>query len=137
MFSIGDLSGRTGVKVTTIRYYEQQGLLPDPERTDGGQRRYDRDGLRRLAFIKHARDLGLKIGAIRDLIALSNRPDQSCADAHRIASAHLADIRDRIERLRRLEAELDRIARHNDSGVAADCCVLDALEDHGQCSDRH
>ena len=137
MFSIGDLSGRTGVKVTTIRYYEQQGLMPHPDRTEGGQRRYDRDGLRRLAFIKHARDLGLRITAIRDLIALSDKPAQSCVDAHKIASAHLADIRNRIDRLKRLEAELDRIAQHTDGGIAGECSVLEALEDRGQFRHSH
>ena len=58
MYSIGELSRRTGVKVPTIRYYEQMGLMPEGERTQGNQRRYRRDELERLAFIRHARDLG-------------------------------------------------------------------------------
>jgi DNA-binding transcriptional MerR regulator len=61
MYSIGELSRRTGVKVPTIRWYEQAGLLDEPGRTAGNQRRYARADLERLAFIRHARDLGLGI----------------------------------------------------------------------------
>ena len=61
MFSIGELSKRTGVKIPTIRYYEQMGLIEPPQRSEGNQRRYTRDGLRRLSFIRHSRDLGFTI----------------------------------------------------------------------------
>src|SRR5690606_8356649 len=67
--SIGDLARRTGVKVPTIRYYEQIGLLPSPPRTAGGQRRYGEDELKRLDFIRHARDLAFDIEDIRQLLA--------------------------------------------------------------------
>ena len=56
MFSIGDISKRTGVKVPTIRYYEQLGLITPPQRSAGNQRRYSAMDLKRLAFIKHARE---------------------------------------------------------------------------------
>ncbi len=75
MFSIGELSKRTKVKVPTIRYYEEMGLLAAPERTEGNQRRYDMAGLERLSFIKHSRDLGFSIEAISDLIELQGHPD--------------------------------------------------------------
>ncbi|MCB1417237.1 MAG: helix-turn-helix domain-containing protein, partial [Nitratireductor sp.] len=110
MYSIGELSRATGVKVPTIRYYEQMGLLDAAERSEGNQRRYERKGLERLAFIKHARDLGLNIDAIRKLIRLSAHPDQPCDDADRIAKEQLSVVRDRIARLKRLESELERIA---------------------------
>ena len=51
MFSIGELSKRTGVKIPTIRYYEHTGLIDAPERSEGNQRRYSKDGLKRLSFI--------------------------------------------------------------------------------------
>ncbi len=75
MFSIGELSKRTKVKVPTIRYYEEMGLLAAPERTEGNQRRYDMAGLERLSFIKHSRDLGFSIEAISDLIELQGHPE--------------------------------------------------------------
>ncbi len=74
MFSIGELSRRTKVKVPTIRYYEEMGLLAEAERTSGNQRRYDKAGLERLSFIRHARDLGFSIEAISSLIELQEHP---------------------------------------------------------------
>lgn len=138
MFSIGALSDRTGVKVPTIRYYEDMGLLPAPERTAGNQRRYTRAGLDRLGFIKHARDLGFTIDAIKALIDLHDHPDRSCAAANAIATAQLDDVRAKIARLQRLEQELSRIATHcNGAGKAGDCYVLTALSDHDLCETAH
>lgn len=137
MFSIGDLSRRTGVKVPTIRYYEQMGLIAAAGRTGGNQRRYDRDGLERLSFIRHARDLGLSIEAIRELTELSAHPDRPCADAHRIARDHRAAVRAKIARLKRLEAELGRIEMMCDAETVGDCRIIEALADHGLCSGDH
>lgn len=137
MFSIGELSRRTGVKVPTIRYYEDIGLIAAALRTEGNQRRYDGDGLRRLAFIRHARDLGLPLDAVRALVALEGAPGQPCDHAHDIAAAHLDDIRARIARLQRLEAELSRIAAIEDEGEAGCCRVLEALGDHADCAGAH
>lgn len=136
---IGSLADRTGVKVETIRYYEQVGLLPPPERTEGNQRRYGRTHLERLAFIKHARDLGFPVDGIRALLRLSDSPAMSCDEAHAISIAHLAEVRHKIARLRSLESELERIAATCSGGVAAcDCAIIEALADHGQCRhDRH
>ncbi|WP_284163707.1 helix-turn-helix domain-containing protein [Frigidibacter sp. SD6-1] len=133
MLSIGDLSRRTGVKVPTIRYYEQMGLLPPEGRTEGNQRRYGHAGLERLAFIRHARDLGLPIEAIRELTALDG---SDCAKAHPIAKRHLSDIRRRIEALRGLEAELARIAAACDGSEGA-CRTLAAFGDHDRCESSH
>lgn len=133
---IGALAQRTGVKVETIRYYEQVGLLPPPERSEGNQRRYGRRHVERLAFIKHARDLGFAVDAIRTLLRLSDNPAMACDDAHAIAVAHLDEVRHKIARLRSLEKELERIAATCSGGVAAcDCAIIEALADHGQC--RH
>jgi DNA-binding transcriptional MerR regulator len=135
---IGTLSERTGVKVETIRYYEQAGLLPEPERSEGNQRRYGKAHLERLAFIKHGRDLGFSVEAIRALLTLSDRPTMPCDEAHAIASRHLADVRSKIARLRSLESELERISSCCSGGVpVADCQVIDALADHGCCQHEH
>jgi DNA-binding transcriptional MerR regulator len=138
MLSIGDLSKRTGVKVPTIRYYEQMGLIAAAERSEGNQRRYERQDLERLAFIRHARDLGLDIAAIRELIALSEHPKQPCGDADRIATEHLSSVREKIARLKKLEQELERIISHCDGGHAIeDCYVIRSLSDHGLCEGEH
>jgi DNA-binding transcriptional MerR regulator len=131
---IGTLAERTGVKVETIRYYEQVGLLPEPERSEGNQRRYGRAHVERLAFIKHGRDLGFAVESIRTLLRLSDTPGMACDEAHAIAAEHLEEVRDKIARLRSLEAELARIATVCSGGVAAsDCAVIEALADHSHC----
>lgn len=132
MLSIGALAKRTGVKVPTIRYYEQTGLLDEPERTSGNQRRYGERDAERLGFIRHARDLGFPIEAIRELIDLGEHPDRPCHDANRIADEQLAAVRARIARLRRLETELEGIASGCSADTARCCYVLNALADHGQ-----
>lgn len=137
MWSIGELSRRAGVKVPTIRYYEETGLIEPPERSAGNQRRYGKDALERLSFIRHARDLGLGIEAIRELIELSGHPEKPCEAADRIAGEHLQAVRERIARLRRLEMELERIVKSCDSGAIGDCHVLRALSDHSLCESEH
>lgn len=136
MFSIGDLSKRTGVKIPTIRYYEQMGLIHAPERSEGNQRRYTKDGLNRLAFIRHSRDLGFSIEDIKQLLELSHHPEKPCHDAHSIALQHLKDVQDRIAKLRSLERELKRISKCG-SGNIADCAVIESLADHRLCVSEH
>lgn len=77
MLSIGKLSAATGVKVPTIRYYEEIGLLPEAERSSGNQRLYGVKAQGRLAFIRHSRELGFSLDDIRELLSLSDRPDMS------------------------------------------------------------
>jgi DNA-binding transcriptional MerR regulator len=136
MFSIGQLSKRTGVKIPTIRYYEQMGLIDAPERSEGNQRRYTKDGLSRLSFIRHSRDLGFSVENIRGLLELSQHPEKPCDDAHSIAVLHLNDVQDRIAKLKRLEQELKRISAC-DAGNVAHCSVIETLADHGLCETEH
>ena len=137
MMTIGFLSRDSGVKVATIRYYEQIGLLAEPERTGGNQRRYPAAALARLRFIRHARDLGLSLNQIRELVALNDHPDRSCAEAHAIAQTHLADIRDRLRRLQALERELVRISGACDQKTAGSCRILSVISDHALCAGDH
>jgi DNA-binding transcriptional MerR regulator len=136
MFSIGQLSKRTGVKIPTIRYYEQMGLIDAPERSEGNQRRYTADGLSRLSFIRHSRDLGFSIEDIKGLLELSQHPEKPCHDAHGIAVQHLENVQDRIAKLRRLERELKRISKC-DADSVAECAVIETLADHQLCETEH
>jgi DNA-binding transcriptional MerR regulator len=137
MLSIGELSKRTGVKIPTIRYYEQMGLIREADRSEGNQRRYEKSDLERLAFIRHARDIGLNIDAIRELIALSQHRQMPCEGADRIAAEHLAHVREKITSLKKLEHELERIASHCHGHSIEDCYVIRALSDHGMCEGEH
>jgi DNA-binding transcriptional MerR regulator len=129
---------RTGVKVPTIRYYEQIGLLAAAPRTEGGQRRYGEDELKRLAFIRHARDLAFDVEDIRQLLALTETPQRSCHEADSIALRHLAEIEARIRSLQSLRDELRRMVEECGHGRICECRILEVIGDHGQCGhDTH
>ncbi len=136
MLTIGKLSRATGVKVPTIRYYEQIGLMPAPIRSPGNQRHYDRAAQDRLGFIRHARDLGFPLEAIRELLGLSDDPHGACAVADDIARRQLAAVEARIARLTVLRDEFKRMLAHP-SGSAADCRVIQVLGDHALCGHDH
>lgn len=131
--AIGKVSEATGVKIPTIRYYEQIGLLPAPPRTQGNRRTYDRKDAERLTFIRHSRELGFEIDQIRTLLDLQDRPDQSCADADTIARARLVEVKDKIASLKALEAELERMVEGCSHGRVESCHVIEILADHGKC----
>lgn len=137
MLTIGKLGAAAGVKVPTIRYYEQIGLLPGAERSSGNQRLYPKAAQDRLTFIRHARDLGFTLEAIRDLLGLSDRPDQSCAEVDAIARAQLRAVEGRIARLHSLKAELERMVDHCAGGSIAECRVIEVLGNHRHCSSDH
>ena len=137
MLTIGNLAKKTGTKVQTIRYYEQIGLMPEPGRTEGGQRRYSDAELDRLAFIRHSRQLGFSLDAIRELLDLSDNPNKSCEDADAIARRQLKQVEQRMERLKALRAELKRMVHECSGGKSADCRVLEVLRDHSECLTEH
>lgn len=133
--SIGDAARASGVKVPTVRYYEQIGLLASPDRSAGNRRLYGKSDIDRLAFIRHARELGFDIDAIRTLLDLQDRPGQSCAEADALAKAHLLEVDRRIKSLLALKSELERMADGCAHGKVETCRVIEILADHGQC--RH
>ena len=134
---IGEAARQSGVKVPTIRYYEGIGLLTAPSRTEANRRLYDAADLRRLAFIRHARELGFEVDAIRTLLSLQDNPDQPCAAADPIARARLTEVERRIASLTALKAELERMISECSCGRIADCRVIEILADHGQCQHAH
>ena len=135
--SIGALAKATDVKVTTIRFYEQIGLLPEPSRAPNDRRIYNDETLKRLAFIKHARQLGFAVDAIRTLLDLSDNPAQPCEQANRLAAQQLAAVDSKIVRLQALRGELQRVVAAACHGRIADCRVIEVLGDHALCATDH
>jgi DNA-binding transcriptional MerR regulator len=136
--TIGQLSKRTDVKVTTIRYYESVGIIKEPTRSPGGRRLYDEEAVQALSFVKHGRDLGFSMNAISDLLGLRDSPDQDCGAVNRIAQHQLEEVQKRIRQLVALETELERIIRACNGGTVAECRILGALDNHDQCIfERH
>lgn len=135
--SIGALAKATDVKVTTIRFYEQIGLLPQPSRAANDRRIYDERTLSRLAFIKHARQLGFAVDAIRTLLQLSDDPEQPCEQANILAAEQLAAVDSKIARLQALRGELQRVVSAACQGRVSDCRVIEVLSDHRHCEGEH
>ena len=125
---IGDASRRSGVHVETIRYYERIGLVAPPSRNRGGRRLYSGADVRRLAFIRHCRDLGFSLDDVRALLDLVDGGIR-CGEVRGIALAHRKSIQTRIAGLKRLDRRLGALARQCEGADAADCPVIDALFD--------
>ena len=123
---IGTLAERTGTTVATIRYYEQIGLLR-PVARSGGQRVYDNEDQRRLAFIRRCRELDLSIAEIGGLLSLVHRRE-SCTEARKLAERHLVVLRRKLASLRALECSIASLitecAASCDGGAAPDCVIL-------------
>ena len=134
--TIGRAAERAGCKVQTVRYYEQIGILPEPVRTTGNQRLYSDTHLQRLVFIRHAREMGFSLGAIRDLLSLADDPERSCDAADAIAREQLEQVNRRVTHLKALKQELERMIKQCRGGVIADCRVIEVLGDHSKCIDQ-
>lgn len=138
-YAIGEAARKSGVKVPTIRYYEGIGLMPAAPRNAGNRRLYDAADLRRLAFIRHARELGFDVEAIRALLSLQDDPGQTCTGAHAIATTRLAEVEARLARLTALRDELENMVAQCARGRIDTCRVIETLaeggHDHGRLAD--
>src|SRR3954452_1810765 len=119
---VGEVAARAGVDVETLRYYERRGLLPAPDRTPSGHRRYDEETVRFLRAIKEAQAVGFPLGEITEYLGAARR-SVSPSEALRVrAAAKIDEIDGRIAALRRMRDELARVAG----------CACDSL-DHCTC----
>jgi len=136
--TIGALSSQTGCNVPTIRYYEQIGLLPAPQRAANGHRYYRDADLKRLSFIKRCRDFGFSIDQVRTLANLFEEGARPCAEARDVAQEHLLAVRAKLEELRQLEAGLaafvDGCNAACSGGAARDCVIIEDLAATGTSS---
>ena len=118
---IGELATLSGVPAKTIRYYEAIGLLDPPDRTASGYRDYEPDVSDRLRFIRAAQAAGLTLGEIRSIVALRDRGETPCSHVLTLLTARHAEIDQRITELRKIGAELDRLASRANRLDPADC----------------
>jgi DNA-binding transcriptional MerR regulator len=130
-YKIGELAQRTRTNPPTIRYYEDIGLLPRPDRQEGNQRRYSEDDLGRLTFIRRCREFGFSIGQVKALASVTRDPSRSCMEARDIAQAHLLDVRSKLRELRELERSIARFVADCDADCAGGpgpaCSIFDGL----------
>ena len=126
--SIGQLAAAAGVNLETVRYYERIKLMPPPARTASGHRAYEEGHVRRLAFIRRARELGFGIDDIRALLDLADAARGSCAEVQMIAQAHLDEVRSKLADLAKLERILAATVARCSGDPAPPCPVLDMLD---------
>lgn len=131
--SIGQLSKQTDTKVPTIRYYEEIGLITPLARSEGGQRRYDQASLQRLSFVRHAREMGFTLDAIRQLLALADRPSDSCDPVDAIVREQLEAVNQRLKNLNAIREELERMLQECTGDSVSRCRILEVLGDHSLC----
>lgn len=122
---IGELASSTGVSVETIRYYETEGLLAAPARTQGNYRDYGMAHVERLGFIRHCRSLDMALGEIRALLRFMDAPRENCDGVNRLLDDHIGHVAERIRELKALERELRALrARCHDAAAAESCGIL-------------
>ena len=126
---ISELAKAAHTQSETIRYYEREGLLPEPARTGANYRSYDSSHLERLAFIRHCRSLDMTLGEVRTLLHFKDAPEENCAEVNRLLDAHVGHVVQRIKELKVLEKELRALRLQcATSQLTADCGILEGLE---------
>src|SRR3954464_2514627 len=103
---IGELAARTGFSVRNIRFYEQRGLLPAPQRTEGGYRVYDEDAVARLRFVRSAQALGLSLAEIAEVLRVRDHQGPPCSYVAELIETHISAVQTRIKELAALREEL-------------------------------
>lgn len=118
---IGELADQTGVPTKTIRFWESEGLLPEPERTPSGYRAYTPDAASRLGFIRHAQTAGFTLRQIGQILDISDSGAPPCQHVTAAVSARLAEIEARILELQATRTQLQHLARRAKSQDPAAC----------------
>lgn len=134
--NIGEAAKASGVSAKMIRYYEQTGLTPPARRTGSGYRSYTEADVHRLRFIRRARDLGFPVVEIADLLGLWDDRSRHSGDVKRLAQAHIATLRERIEHLQQMAATLQVLIDCCAGDDRPDCPILAGLEQSGEEADR-
>jgi MerR family mercuric resistance operon transcriptional regulator len=129
--TIGQVARHIGIGVETVRFYERKGLLDAPPRRESGYRQYAPDVIRRLQFIKRAKELGFSLKEINELLSLRVDPETTCAEVKQRAEAKMADIDAKLRDLQRMQATLAQLVTAcSGSGPTSHCPILDALDAH-------
>ena len=128
---IGELAKRTGATVETIRYYEKEGLLPAPSRSDGNYRLYREAHIERLQFILHCRTLDMTLDEVRVLLQYWDEPDKDCGNVNSLLDEHIRAVEKRMEELTQLKQHLTILRQKCVIEAPAMLCgILNALADN-------
>ena len=129
LLNIGQVAKQTGVTVETVRFYEKQGLIAAPQRTDAGYRQYSLDTVKRVQFIQHAKEVGFTLKDIGELLALRQKPGTSCTDIKLRATQKIEEVDQKIQDLNRIRDALGRmVMKCSGRGDLSECPILEELE---------
>lgn len=127
---IGELAQRTNTQVVTIRYYEREGLLSEPNRSDGNYRIYGDEHSERLSFIRHCRGLDMTLDEIRVLLRFKDSPSENCREVNELLDEHIGHVEERIRELRHLEKQLKSLRETCIGGQDSQHCgILNELNE--------
>ncbi|MBE0442016.1 MAG: Cd(II)/Pb(II)-responsive transcriptional regulator [Psychrobacter sp.] len=128
---IGALAKRVGATVETIRYYEKEGLLPEPSRSAGNYRLYREDHVERLQFIMHCRTLDMTLSEVKTLLGYWDEPDKDCGDVDILLDEHIHAVEVRMQELAQLKQHLTVLRQKCVSSTSAvSCGILQTLADN-------
>lgn len=126
----GNLAKQANVNPETLRYYEREGLLPEPRRTETGYRLYASEDVKRVRFIKRAQELGFSLKEIKELLALKRDHHQSAQEVKRLTELKIQDIEQKIQTLSAMKSVLEELAQAcSGAGGTGDCPILNCLDD--------
>ncbi len=131
---IGALAKMFGCPVVTVRYYEKEGLLKEPARTNSNYRLYGDEDIDRLRFIMHCRKHDISINEIRDLLKLRENPHQDCGYVHEMINRHIAGVDEKISALQNLKEELIALSKLSACEQKGNCTILRTLGASDGCS---
>ena len=130
-FTIGQLAKQAGVGVETVRFYERKALLDGPPRTASGYRQYSQEVVRRIRFIRLAKELGFSLKEVAELLSLRVDPETTCAEVKAQAEDKIADIDAKLQDLQRMKETLVQLVTTcSGRGPISQCPILDAMEPH-------
>ena len=126
---IGEVARLSGVGIETIRYYERQGLLAEPDRRPSGYRQYDQTVVTRLQFIRRAKELGFTLAEINELLELWFDTTTTCHHVRQRAEQKIADIEEKIRSLQKMKRSLKKIVEQCEGSESVeDCPLLQGLQ---------
>lgn len=121
---IGEVAKLSGVGIETIRYYERQGLLTEPDRRPSGYRQYDQTVVTRLQFIRRAKDLGFTLAEISELLGLWFDTTTTCQHVRQRAEQKIANIEAKIRSLQKMKRSLKNIVEQCEGSESVEECPL-------------
>jgi len=126
-YSIGEAAELSGISAKMIRYYESMGLMPEPNRTEAGYRKYEENDIHNLRFILRARDLGFSVKQIRELLDLWRDRERASSEVKALASGHLAELRRKLREMEMIVDTLQHLVKNCHGDDRPDCPILGEL----------